>query len=117
MHKKTIDPVTGRMFLKHTLQDDLRDKRVREKAMVDEKASHVASHKETYGEARKEAVRQMYIRAMQMDESFAQFPSPLRREWSLAQGRLLEDQSMTDKERAEWLREYEVDSEIAKEAY
>lgn len=25
MHKKTIDPVTGRMFLRHSLQDDLRD--------------------------------------------------------------------------------------------
>lgn len=23
MHKKTIDPVTGRMFLKHSLQDEL----------------------------------------------------------------------------------------------
>ena len=71
MHKKTIDPVTGRMFLKHTLQDDLRDKRVREKAMVDEKASHVASHKESQGEALKEAVRQKYVREMQMDESYA----------------------------------------------
>ena len=38
MHKKTIDPVTGRMFLKHTLQDDLRDKRIREKAMIDRKS-------------------------------------------------------------------------------
>lgn len=32
MHKKTIDPVTGRLFLKHSLQDDLptKDKRVHE---------------------------------------------------------------------------------------
>ena len=42
LHKKTIDPVTGRMFLKHTLQDDLRDKRLREKAMVDRKAENIA---------------------------------------------------------------------------
>ena len=42
MHKKTIDPVTGRMFLKHTLQDDLRDKRVREKASVDRKSEYIA---------------------------------------------------------------------------
>jgi hypothetical protein len=30
MHKKTIDPVTGRLFLKHKLQDDLptKEKRV-----------------------------------------------------------------------------------------
>ena len=44
MHKKTIDPVTGRMFMKHTLQDDLRDKRVREKAMVDRKSEKIAPH-------------------------------------------------------------------------
>jgi hypothetical protein len=25
MHKKTIDPVTGRMYLRHSLQDDARD--------------------------------------------------------------------------------------------
>ena len=31
MHKKTIDPVTGRLFMKYTLQDDLRDKQIREK--------------------------------------------------------------------------------------
>lgn len=30
MHKRTIDPVTGRMFLKHSLQDDIptKEKRV-----------------------------------------------------------------------------------------
>jgi ribosomal protein S18 len=29
MHKKTIDPVTGRMFLKHSLQDELGQKEKR----------------------------------------------------------------------------------------
>lgn len=29
MHKKTIDPVTGRLFLKHSLQDRLPDKEKR----------------------------------------------------------------------------------------
>ena len=42
MHKKTIDPVTGRMFIKHSLQDDLRDKRIREKAMIDRKSEYIA---------------------------------------------------------------------------
>ena len=46
MHKKTIDPVTGRMFMKHTLTDDLRDKRAREKAMVERKSEKIASLKE-----------------------------------------------------------------------
>ncbi len=54
MHKKTIDPITGRMYMKHTLQDDLRDKRVREKAMLDRKASNVATKKEDSGESVKE---------------------------------------------------------------
>jgi ribosomal protein S18 len=33
MHKKTIDPITGRMFLKHSLQDELpvKEKRVFDK--------------------------------------------------------------------------------------
>lgn len=29
MHKKTIDPVTGRLFLRHKLQEDTRDKAIR----------------------------------------------------------------------------------------
>ena len=37
MHRKTIDPVTGRMFLKHSLQDDIRDRRIREKDALDRK--------------------------------------------------------------------------------
>lgn len=26
MHRKTIDPVTGRLFLKHSLTDDMRER-------------------------------------------------------------------------------------------
>ena len=29
MHKKTIDPVTGRLFLRHSLQEDARDRAIR----------------------------------------------------------------------------------------
>jgi len=57
MHKKTIDPITGRMFMKHSLQDDLRDKRVREKAMVDRKAAQVPDRLENQNEGLKDAVR------------------------------------------------------------
>lgn len=35
LHRKTVDPVTGRMFLKQSLQDDLRDKRMRERLGLD----------------------------------------------------------------------------------
>lgn len=30
MHKKTIDPITGRLFMKYSLQDNLKDKLKRE---------------------------------------------------------------------------------------
>jgi len=67
MHKKTIDPITGRMFMKHTLQDDLRDKRQREKAMLDRKADLVATKVEDIGEGLKEITRKQLVREMDMD--------------------------------------------------
>lgn len=58
MHKKTIDPITGRMFMKHTLQDDLRDKRVREKAMVDKKHAMISSRAEDEADEEAELYRE-----------------------------------------------------------
>ncbi len=118
MHKKTIDPITGRMYMKHTLQDDLRDKRVREKAMLDRKDSNVATKKEDSGESVKEQVRKHFVREMDMDQTFVEFPSPLRREWSIAQGHMLSQASLTDKELVELAKEQEqLDDGLAKEAY
>ena len=45
VHKKTIDPITGRIFMKHALTDDLRDKRIREKHMIDRKAKDIPTVK------------------------------------------------------------------------
>lgn len=118
MHKKTIDPITGRMFMKHTLQDDLRDKRQREKAMLDRKADFVATQAEDFGESQKEIARKQLVREMDMDQTFAEFPSPQRREWSIAQGHLLRQTALTDKELVELSEQQEqVDSHIEKEAY
>ena len=97
MHKKTIDPITGRMFLKHSLQDDLRDKRVREKAMVHRKGANIASLKEDKEDAEAESVRDRLVREVDMDTAFAEFPSSQRREWSIAQGHLIK-QRATDKD-------------------
>lgn len=47
MHKKTIDPVTGRLFMKYKLQDDLRDKRQRERATLLKKQTDVEGQKES----------------------------------------------------------------------
>lgn len=118
MHKKTIDPITGRMFMKHTLQDDLRDKRQREKAMLDRKADFVATQAEDFGESEKEIARKQLVREMDMDQTFAEFPSPQRREWSIAQGHLLRQTALTDKELVELSEQQEqLDSHIEKEAY
>lgn len=46
MHKKTIDPVTGRMFLKHSLQDELPKKEKRQKEKLEERFEGVESQKE-----------------------------------------------------------------------
>ena len=69
MHKKTIDPVTGRMFLKHSLQDDLRDKRIREKAMIDRKSSYMATPDSinSVQDAAEEVVRQITVRELNLD--------------------------------------------------
>lgn len=84
MHKKTIDPVTGRMFMKHTIQDDLRDKRLRERAMVDRKASETATTKEDLAEKELEKTRQNLVRQMSLDTTYAEYPSSLSREWQIA---------------------------------
>ncbi len=41
MHKKTIDPVTGRMFLKHSLQDAAPIKEKRQKEALEERFAEV----------------------------------------------------------------------------
>lgn len=46
MHKKTIDPVTGRLFLKHSLQDDLPTKEKRVKEMIEERFADVESRQD-----------------------------------------------------------------------
>ena len=93
MHKKTIDPITGRMFLKHSLQDDLRDKRVREKATVHRKGSSIASLKDDEADRDAENLRDYIVREVNMDTAFAEFPSSQRREWSIAQAHLIKQRS------------------------
>jgi hypothetical protein len=44
MHKKTIDPVTGRIYLRHNLTDDARDRARRKARMVDSKTTDFADY-------------------------------------------------------------------------
>jgi hypothetical protein len=46
MHRKTIDPVTGRMFLKHSLMDDMRERQKRVYDSYQKKYSDVEGAKE-----------------------------------------------------------------------
>lgn len=67
MHKKTIDPVTGRLFLKHSLQDDLKIKLKREKERFEERFGHIETNKE-YEQMKKKADNQTkLIREMSVD--------------------------------------------------
>lgn len=57
---------------------------------------------------------------MQLDQSFAEYPSPMRREWAIAQGHLLEQQGLTEAEMKEIKDERVadmVDSELAEKTY
>ena len=117
LHKKTIDPVTGRMFMKHSITDDLRDKRIREKAMVDRKSSKIASLAEDKSEKEEEAFRSKMVREMQLDTTFVEFPSSLSREWSIAQAHLLGKMARTETERQEALKDDPVEFELGQQTY
>ena len=54
MHKKTIDPITGKMFTKHNLKDDLRERVKREKANLDSKIEDVEGKSELEENAKTE---------------------------------------------------------------
>ena len=85
MHKKTIDPVTGRLFLKHSLQDDARDKARRaakklEKA-ADDESPLIGKDEQLLCDA--------LIREMELDND-RMIPNRAQREWLSAQAFLLE---------------------------
>ena len=89
MHKKTIDPVTGRMFLRHSLQDDARDKARRAAKKAEERApTHSYEVEET---DEQEELRKQIIREMSMD-SDAMVPNAAQREWLSAQAWLMKEQ-------------------------
>ena len=66
-HRKTVDPVTGRMFLKHSLQDDLRDKRMRERLGLDNKQEGIEGQKEMDTQDPIDEIREKFIREMSLD--------------------------------------------------
>lgn len=82
MHKKTIDPITGRMFLKHSLQDELPVKERRIRAATEERFADVES-KAVYDEDLEAEVKEQIIREMSMDNNKL-LPNRLQRQWMIA---------------------------------
>jgi hypothetical protein len=83
MHKKTIDPVTGRLFMKYSLQDDLKDKLKREKERFEERFGHIET-KDEIAQMEKEAEEEYrIIREMSMDNHQV-LPSETTRHWMVA---------------------------------
>ena len=112
MHKKTIDPVTGRMFMKHSIQDDLRDKRVREKAMVDRKVGQTTTLKDEKKD-KMEKTRAKLVRDMSLDTTYAEYPSSLSREWQIAQSHLIAKNALTPDEKKDVYKNDPVDYDVA----
>ena len=82
-HKKTIDPVTGRLFLKHSLQDELTVKLKREKERFEERFGHIETNSE-YKKVKGEADAQnKMIREMSLDNDKI-LPDQRSRHWMIA---------------------------------
>jgi hypothetical protein len=88
MHRKTIDPVTGRLFLKHSLQDDIRLKLEREKERFLERFGHIQSKDEFKLKEEEVADQMKIIKHMQLDEDKV-MPNDRHRHWMLAQTHIL----------------------------
>lgn len=83
MHKKTIDPITGRMYLRHSLQDDARDKARRAAKKVDSRTSDFGDY-ETEETDEQAKLRLAAIREMSLEtNNFV--PNKAQREWLMAQ--------------------------------
>ncbi len=88
MHKKTIDPVTGRMFLKHSIQDALPVKEQRIKEATEDRFADV-EFKSTYNEDLEAEAKEQIIREMSIDNSKL-LPNRLQRKWMIAQAHIVD---------------------------
>jgi ribosomal protein S18 len=84
MHKKTIDPVTGRMFLKHSLQDELSKKNERIFGTLEERLEGSES-REDYEADNEAAVKERILREMSLDGASPRLvPDKHQRQWMIA---------------------------------
>lgn len=88
MHKKTIDPVTGRLFMKFSLQDDLRDKLKREKDTLERKYKNVETYDQMKRNNGQSEIRDKIVREMELDHN-GYMSSFNQRKWLTAQSYFL----------------------------
>ena len=97
MHRKTIDPVTGRLFLKHSLTDDMRDRHKRLHDSYERKYSDVEGAKEQVENARfkinKATDRVVREMAMDLDRMM---PNRQQKEWVAAQAYVVKNEEVYD---------------------
>jgi ribosomal protein S18 len=91
MHRKTIDPVTGRLFLKHSLTDDLREKQKRLEDQHKQKFEGVEGTKEFTESTRfnMNKAQDRVIREMGIDVDRI-YPNRRQKQWLAAQAYIVE---------------------------
>ena len=88
MHKKTIDPLTGRMFLKYNLIDEIKAKDKIIKETIKERFKEVESKNE-YNEDIDAELKEQVIREMSLDNEKL-IPDREQRHWMIGQGHILD---------------------------
>jgi hypothetical protein len=97
MHRKTIDPVTGRMFLKHSLMDDMRERHKRVYDSYQRKYSDVEGAKEFEENNRFKITKaeDRVIREMSIDVD-KMYPNRRQKEWLAAQAYIVGKDDLID---------------------
>lgn len=99
MHKKTIDPVTGRMFLKHSLQEELHNKEKRIFGTLEERLADTATDAEAIAEADAAQAKESVIREMSLDTTGSRLvPDRAQRQWMIAQAHIVERDGQLDEQ-------------------
>lgn len=97
MHKKTIDPVTGRMFLKHSLQDELRVKNKRIFGTLEKRFEGIESSAE-HAEDPDVETNEKVLRELALESSSNVVPDRSQRKWLIAQAHIIERDGGLDEE-------------------
>lgn len=101
MHKKTIDPVTGRMFLKHSIQDTLKDKEQRIFTTLEQRLENSESNAE-YSKEKDAELKERVLREMSLDEAGGRLlPDRVQRQWLIAQTHIIEREGKLEEKELE----------------